>query len=134
MHNYYYRLDKLPLDRLLHKMYPTDKQLLLKGNTSRLTNIRHMEKLLNVQILERYSKSGFINILKTLYKNRLVNNLANIHIKEPSDSKLELISTLYDNSTMPCYLNMNFSKDKTYFQCVFSCFFNILMLNCFIYK
>ena len=124
VHNYYYRLNKLPSDRLLHKLYPTDKQLLLKGNTSPITNIRHMEKLLNVQTLESYSKSGFINILKTLYKNRLVNNRANIHIKEPSDSKLELISTLYDNSKMPCYLNMNFSKDKTYFHCVFSFFFS----------
>ena len=69
-----------------------------------------MEKLLNVHELERYSKDGFIKILKTSYKNKVENNLT--HIKESFDSKLELFSTLYDNSNMPCYLNMNFSKVK----------------------
>ena len=49
-----------------------------------------------------------IKILKTSYKNKVENNLT--HIKESSDSKLELFSTLYDNSNMPRYLNMDFSK------------------------
>ena len=48
-----------------------------------------MEKLLNVQELERCSKDGFIKILKTSYKNKVENNLT--HIKESSDSKLELL-------------------------------------------
>ena len=108
MHNYYCRLVKLPSDRLLHKLYQTDKQLFLNGSKSWLTNIKHMEKLLNVQELERCSKDGFIKILKTSYKNKVESNLT--HIKESSDSKLELFSTLYDNSNMPCYLNMDFSK------------------------
>ena len=69
-----------------------------------------MEKLLNVQELERCSKDGFIKILKTSYMNKVENNLT--HIKESSDSKLGLFSTLYDNSNMPCYLNMDFSKVK----------------------
>ena len=110
MHNYYCRLVKLPSDRLLHKLYQTDKQLFLNGSKSWLTNIKHMEKLLNVQELERCSKDGFIKILKTSYKNKVENNLT--QIKKTSDSKLELFSTLYDNSNMPCYLNMDFSKVK----------------------
>ena len=69
-----------------------------------------MEKLLNVQELERCSKDGFIKILKTSYKNKVEHN--NTHIKESSDSNLELFSTLYDNSNMPSYLNMDFSKVK----------------------
>ena len=89
---------KLPSDKLLHKLYQTDKQLFLKGSKSWLTNMRHMEKLLNVQELERYSKDGFIKLLKIFYKNKIENNLA--HIKESSDSKLELFSTLYDNFSM----------------------------------
>ena len=47
-----------------------------------------MEKLLNIQELERCSKDGFIKILKTSYKNKVENNLT--HIRESSDSKLEL--------------------------------------------
>ena len=69
-----------------------------------------MEKLLNVQELERYSKDGFIKILKASYKNKVENNLT--HITESSDSKLERFSPLYDNSNMPCFLNTNFSKVK----------------------
>ena len=59
-----------------------------------------LEKLLNVQELERCSNDGFIKILKTSYKNKVENTLT--HIKESSDSKLELFSTLYDNSNMQC--------------------------------
>ena len=59
-----------------------------------------MEKLSNVQELEGYSKDGFIKILKTSYKNKVENNLTNI--KGSSGSKLELFSTLYDNSNTPC--------------------------------
>ena len=47
-----------------------------------------MEKLLNIQELERCSKDVFIKILKTSYKNKVENNLT--HIRESSDSKLEL--------------------------------------------
>ena len=108
MHNYYCSLVKLQSDRLLHKLYQTDKQLFLNGSKSWLTNIRHMVKLLNIQELEIYNKDGLIKILKASYKNKVKNNLT--HVKESSDSKLELFSTRYDNSNMPCYLNMIFVK------------------------
>ena len=62
-------------------------------------------KALHVQKLERYSNDGFIKIIKTFYKNNLEYNLA--YVKESSDSKLELFSTIYDNFSMPCYLNMD---------------------------
>ena len=57
MHNYHCMPVKLPSDGLLNKLYQTDEQLFLKGSKSWLTNIiRHMEKFLNVQELERHRK------------------------------------------------------------------------------
>ena len=47
------RQASLPSGRLLHRMYQTTRCF------------GHMEKLLNVQKLERYSKDVFIKILKT---------------------------------------------------------------------
>ena len=47
MHSYYCRLIKHPSDKLLYKLYQTDKQLFLQGSNSWLTNVRHLEKLLN---------------------------------------------------------------------------------------
>ena len=110
MHSYYCRLIKLPSDRLLYKLYQTDKQLFLQGSNSWLTNIRHLEKLLNIQELNSLNKGAFIQTLQVFYKNKVETNLA--HIKESSDSKLELFSTLYNSFSVPCYLNMNFSKAK----------------------
>ena len=104
-HSYYC---KLPSDRLLYKLYQTDKQLFLQGSNSWLTNIKHLEKVLNIQELNSLSKGAFIQILQEYYKNKVETNLA--HIKESSDSKLELFSTLYNNFRVPRYLNMNFSK------------------------
>ena len=49
-------------------------------------------------------------VLQVFYKNKVETNLA--HIKESSDSKLELFSTLYNSFSVPCYLNVNFSKAK----------------------
>ena len=90
--------------------FQTDKQLFLQGSNSWLTNIRHLEKVLNKQELNSLSKGAFIQILQVYYKNKVETNLA--HIKESSDSKFELFSTLYNNFSVPRYLNMNFSKAK----------------------
>ena len=70
MHAYNCGLVKLLSDRLLHKMHQTNKQLFLLGSKSWFTTIRHMEKLLNVQELVKYSKDGFIKLLKVSYKNK----------------------------------------------------------------
>ena len=58
MHVYYCRLVKLSSDRFLQKMYQTDKKPFLKGNKSWLTNIRHIEKLLNVKKWRDVVKMG----------------------------------------------------------------------------
>ena len=75
VHGFYCRLTKLSSDRLLHKIYQTDKHLFLKGSKSWFTNIRNTEKFLNIQQLENYNKDAFINILQTFYRNKLEKSL-----------------------------------------------------------
>ena len=110
MHGFYCRLTKLSLDRLLHKLYQIDKHLFLKGSKLWFTNIRNIEKLLNIQQLKNYNKDAFINVLQTFYRDKLEKSLE--HIKKSSDSKLSLFCTLYSNFNVPCYLNMHLSKAK----------------------
>ena len=89
MHGFYSRLNQLPSDRLLHKIFVTDKQLFYKGSKSWISCINETEKILGIQNLEKFSKDAFINKLKTCYKNRLDKSMANI--KTSSDSKLLVI-------------------------------------------
>ena len=51
VHGFYCRFTKFSSDRLLHKLYQTDKHLFLKGSKSWFTNIKNTEKLLNIQQL-----------------------------------------------------------------------------------
>ena len=65
---FYCRITKLPSDRLLHKLYKTDKHLFLKGSKSWFTNIRNAE---NIQQLENYNKDAFITLLQFFCRNKL---------------------------------------------------------------
>ena len=71
MHGYYSRLNQLPFDRLLHKVFVTDKKLFYKGSKSWISCINETEKMLGIQNLEKFSKDAFVNKLKTCFKSRL---------------------------------------------------------------
>ena len=49
MHDFYKRLNQLPSDRLLHKMFETDKKLFFKGSKSWISCIDETEKILGIQ-------------------------------------------------------------------------------------
>ena len=87
MHGFYSRVNKLPSDRLLHKIFEADKKLFFKWSKSWISCINETEKILGIQNLEKFSKDVFINKLKTCYKNRLDKSMANI--KTSTDSKLQ---------------------------------------------
>ena len=106
MHGFYNRLNQLPSDRLLHKIFETDKKLFCKGSKSWISCINETEKILGIQNLEKFRKDAFITNW-----NRLDKSMANIKIS--SDSKLKLFSHLYNNFTVPYYLNAGMSKAKT---------------------